>query len=100
MLWGNIVKAIMIHGGQRTVILGIYIPPSESNGETIINLDKAMKNEDPNRCIIIGDLNINYQSPSKKRDLEIIETLELYGMSDISRKFKCRKNKPRRWTWQ
>ena len=69
--------------------LGIYIPPSESNGEMIINLDKAMKNEDPNRCIIIGDLNINYRSPSKKRDLEIIETLELYGMSDISRKFKC-----------
>ena len=96
----NIVKATIVHGWQRTVILGIYIPPSESNKETMIKLDRAMKHEDPNKCVIIGDLNINYQSLSKKRDLKIIETLELYGMSNISRKFKCQKNKPHRWTWQ
>ena len=55
----NIVKATIVHGRQRTVILGIYIPPSESDEETIIELDRAMKNEDPNKCVIIGDLNIN-----------------------------------------
>ena len=92
----NVIKATVVHGRQRTVILGIYIPPSESDEETTIDLDRAMKNEDPDKCVIIGDLNINYQSPSKKQDLEIIETLELYGMSDISRKFKCQKNKPHR----
>ena len=96
----NVIKATVVHGRQRTVILGIYIPPSESDEETTIDLDRAMKNEDPDKCVIIGDLNINYQSPSKKRDLEIAETLKMYGMNDISRKFKCRKNKPHRWTWQ
>ena len=59
----NIVKATIVHGRQWTVILGIYIPPSELDKETIIELDRAMKNKDPNKCVIIGDLNINYQSP-------------------------------------
>ena len=48
----NIVKATIIHGRQRTVVLGIYIPPSESNEETMIKLDKAMKNKDSSKCII------------------------------------------------
>ena len=55
----NIIKANLIHGGKRTVIIGIYIPPSEVNGETMMNLDKALKNEDSRKCIILGDLNVN-----------------------------------------
>ena len=96
----NIVKATLIHGGKRTVIIGIYIPPSEVNGETMMNLDKALKNEDSRKCIILGDLNVNLRSPSKEKDFEINETLELYGMKDVSKMFKSRRNKPHRWTWQ
>ena len=36
----------------------------------------------------------------KKKDFEINETLELYGMKDVSKMFKSRRNKPHRWTWQ
>ena len=96
----NVIKAMIIHGGQRTTIVGIYIPPSETDSSTINELDKAMKNEDPDKCIILGDFNMNYKTPSKKRDFEIIETLETYCMNDISKRFKCRKKKPHRWTWQ
>ena len=96
----NIVKATIIHGRQRRVILGIYIPPSESNEETMIKLNKAMKNKDSSKCIILDDLNINFWSPSKKKDIKIIKTLELYGMKDISIMFKSQKNKPHQWTWQ
>ena len=96
----NIIKATLIHGGKRTVIIGIYIPPSEVNWETMMNLDKALKNEDSRKCIILGDLNVNLRSPSKEKDFEINETLELYGMKDVSKMFKSRRNKPHRWTWQ
>ena len=89
-----------MHGGQRTTIVGIYIPPSETDSSTINELDKAMKNEDPDKCIILGDFNMNYKTLSKKRYFEIIETLETYCMNDISKRFKCRKKKPYRWTWQ
>ena len=96
----NVIKAKLVHGGQRTTIVGIYIPPSETDSTTISELDRAMKNEDFNKCVILGDFNINHKTPSKKKDLEIIETLESYCMNDVLKKFKSQKNKPHRWTWQ
>ena len=83
------IKATIVHGGQRTTIVGIYIPPSETNSTTISERDRAMKNEDSNKCVILGDFNINYKTPSKKREIKIVETLESYCMNDISKKFKC-----------
>ena len=82
----NVIKAKLVHGGQRTTIVGIYIPPSETDSTTISELDRAMKNEDFNKCVILGDFNINYKTPLKKKDLEIIETLESYCMNDILKK--------------
>ena len=55
----NIIKAKLVHGGQRTTIVGIYNPPSETNSMTINELDRAIKNEDFNKCVILGDFNIN-----------------------------------------
>ena len=67
---------------------------------TVKFLDEAMKHENADSTIILGDLNINLMSPKDERSIDIAEVIETYDMRNLARHFKCRMNKPVRWTWR
>jgi len=96
----NVIKTTLVHDGKRTKILGIYIPPSETDLKTIQYIDEALKNENPSSCIMIGDFNMNYWHPKDNRTTEIVDAIRSYEMKDLGTKFKPKKNKPYTWTWR
>ena len=89
----NIIKATLVHDNRRTIIIEVYIPPSEEDMSTTTQVDEALKNVDHKNIIILGDLNINFRNPTKDRDIEIAETIESYKVSDILRMFNPRKKR-------
>lgn len=96
----NVVKAILVHDNKRTVIVGVYIPPSEVDLTTIKYLDEAVMNVDTERLLILGDLNVNLEAPKDDRTTEIVDAIGTYGLQNLSRKFKARRKKPFTWTWR
>ena len=52
----NVLKCTLVHGCQRTILTGIYIPPSEDNMETIKNLDRAVHNVDQKTLLFLATL--------------------------------------------
>ena len=58
----NVLKCTLVHGCQRTILIGIYIPPSEDNMETINNLDRAVHNVDQKNLVILGDFSFHRQA--------------------------------------
>ena len=47
---------------------------------TVKFLDEAMKHENADSTIILGDLNINLTSPKDERSIDIAEVIETYDM--------------------
>jgi exonuclease III len=96
----NVIRATLVHEGKRTTIVGVYIPPSETDMTTMRHVDDAMRNMDTERTIILGDLNIHLKKPKDERSIEIAENIESYGLRDVAGMFKPRKNKRINWTWR
>jgi hypothetical protein len=97
----NVLKATLVHEDRRTPIIGVYFPPSEEDMTTMVHLEMARVNEEADRTIILGDLNVNLKKPRNDREQEIVEALGANGgLRDISTEFKMRRGKPHKWTWR
>ena len=58
----NVMRASAVAGNERWTYIGIYIPPSETDGETLHYLEDALLgNNDP--CVLMGDLNACLKAP-------------------------------------
>ena len=97
---GNVIRTTLVHANERQNIVGVYIPPREDDGTTLREVDRAMRNIDPEHTILLGDLNVNLHHPRNSRDSDIAETLFSYDFKDISKKFSTRRKKPHTWTWR
>ena len=64
----------------RIVLVGVYIPPSEDNLNTIKSLDEALAGVDNSRLIVLGDLNVNMETPRDHRQDEIVNALKSYDL--------------------
>ena len=59
----NVIRTVLVEGDRQTVLVGVYIPPSEgedSVGKTVQWVEAACK-EDPRPKIILGDLNASLE---------------------------------------
>ena len=96
----NVIRADLIHGAKRTIILGVYIPSSEDDSTTLKFINKALHNVETDNVVILGDLNINFDQPTKSRDIEITEGLRSFNVKNLSNMFKARRRKWFSWTWR
>ena len=96
----NVLRCVLVHERQRTTIVCVYIPPSETSLETIKNVDTALHNVNIDNTIILGDLNVNYANPSNAtRDINIVDALDTYQMKSVAKQFRPRRMKNFNWTW-
>ena len=57
----NIIKTILVCNKKRTNIIGAYIHPSEVDLQTTHYIDQALMSETPEKCILLGDFNLNFE---------------------------------------
>lgn len=95
----NVVKAELVSGRHRWLVIGAYIPPSKTSSVTI-NLLSATIHKFCHRTfkstILLGDLNVNIDRPQNTRQVETTALLATSGLSDVGDKFRATKG---RWTW-
>ena len=97
----NIVSCILVTGERRWKVVGIYCPPSETDGATLYHLQEALANTGSMPIILGGDLNVDLLNSGRSvRDTEIATVLASYGLDDMSRHFLQRTTHRRRWTWK
>jgi hypothetical protein len=93
----NVVSCVLVSGERRWNVIGAYIPPSETNGDTVNYVDEAVRyrgTEDP--YILLGDLNVDLDRPSDTRGDNILSMIVLLGLEDVGDYY----SHPRgRWTW-
>jgi len=91
----------LITGGLRYYVVGCYIPPKSVAELTHIRQAYAAC---PNgfQPILIGDLNIDLESPRDERDEEIAEQVDWMDLGCMSRSFTQRRRRRTRgrWTWR
>ena len=96
----NVLRCTLVYEGKRTVLVGIYIPPSEEDLETIRHLDKAVRDVDSRNLVLLGDLNIQLDSPKDERAWNIAEAIKTFGMKNLASGFKPRRKKCFDWSWR
>ena len=97
----NVLSFRIVSGELKFYVVGCYIPPSDLS--TLDQVRGAWE-----RCpkgfrpILLGDLNINLESPRDERDEEIAEQVDSYDLSDMGRQFSPRRRRlaKGRWTWR
>ena len=94
----NIIKSKLVHDKKHTIIIGVYIPPSEVYMTNVKFLDHVMMHENVDSTIILGDLNINSMNPKDEQSIDIADTIATYNIRNLAQIFKCKHNKPVRWT--
>ena len=96
----NAIKTTLVHDKWRTKIIGACIPPSETDLSTTHHIDQALKNESLDRCILLGDLNVNLMKPKDHRTTQIVDSLSSYNFIDLATRFASKKCKPHCWSWR
>lgn len=64
-------------GRERIMIVGVYIPPSETSSTTIHHLEGALKNSSYDKTIILGNLNVDLDHPQDLRGMKIVELIKV-----------------------
>jgi exonuclease III len=93
----NVISCILISGDHRWNLLGVYIPPSEDDGETMNFLTEAIQYR--GSCypyILLGDLNVDLNGLEDICTDTIAAHLALYDFQDVGDHFKHPRG---RWTW-
>jgi Reverse transcriptase (RNA-dependent DNA polymerase) len=104
----NVIKTTLVSGKRRWKIIGVYIPPSETDGSTLDHMQAAANdgsNLDP--LIILGDLNTDTKKETttttrteyRERQIETLALLNSLGVEDLSKHFTQQKGRGD-WTYQ
>jgi hypothetical protein len=72
--------------------MGAYIPPADTTGVDDLRTARAAR---PANCkpLLLGDLNINFQTPRTEREEIIADFLDKINVVDTSRRFIQRKGR-------
>jgi exonuclease III len=95
----NVIRATLVSGRKRWLIIGAYIPPSETDGSTL-NYIQSAAHEANNPIILLGDLNVNLykMANANERQQETACLIASIGLQGLSQHFKQR-NRWGNWTW-
>jgi len=97
----NVLAFQLETGGKRFYVVGCYIPPDDLDALENIKLawEERPEGHSP---LLLGDLNINLESPRSEREVEIAEQCDYMDMQDMSRQFHHGggRQTQKRWTWR
>ena len=71
----NVINCTLVHKERRTTVIGAYIPPFNNTMTTMGQVDAAMRNENADKVILLGDLNMNMDHPKDTCSLEIVDSV-------------------------
>ena len=88
----NVLRCSLVSGNRRWTCVGVYFPPSETDGATLNFLEQATQNT-RHPLIIMGDFNCDLRHSLES---EVSSFLDISGLLDVADYF----THPRgRWTW-
>lgn len=100
----NVIRAVLVSGNMRWLIIGCYVPSSEKDGKTLDFVqDAARDSHRYDRIIMLGDLNtdlnrmIPYDDRREVRRQETIATIASMGLVSLQKHFVSGNNQ--KWTW-
>ena len=93
----NVISCVLISGDRHWNIIGAYIPPTETDGETIQFINEAVQyHGTTNPYILLGNLNINLDNNHDARADDIISQIVLLALDDVGNHFP---HPCGHWTW-
>ena len=90
----NVLRCSLVSGNHRWICVGVYFPPSESDGTTLNFLEQATRNAS-HPLVVMGDFNCDLACSSAPRN-EIPSLLSLLHLSDVADHFPHPRGQ---WTW-
>ena len=92
----NVISAEIVTGNKRYSIVGAYVPPKDTT--TLVHITAALDRFPQRRkVILVGDLNIDLDSPESERDMEIAQLIADAGLRDMHQHFKTRRRCSSTW---
>jgi len=105
----NAIRATLVSGQRRCYIIGVYVPPSETDGRTLDCIAQAWESTTNQRwpVILLGDFNVDLGNPQGpypagvEMQLETAALMDTMGMCSIRERYwQCKKRVGRYWTWR
>ena len=84
----NVISCELVTGPKRVPLVGVYIPPNDLT--TLGYLEQALERFPTGNPVVLGDLNVNLESPRDEREMEIVDLLCTSGLQDMMSHFKLR----------
>ena len=102
----NVIRATLVSGRKRWLLVGTYVPPSEENGETLDWITQAAQNR-ARHCplILLDDLNVDLDdlslhSHGAERRVETASLVSMLGLNSLRNHFRQRRGLLNKyWTW-
>ena len=88
---------MIVSGNLHYGIVGVYAPPSDTT--TLVHIAEALGHFQDRNVILVGDLNLDFDSIETDRDMEIANILVDSGLLDMYHHFKLRGRFGRQLTW-
>jgi exonuclease III len=79
----NVISCTLIVGKTLWGVIGAYIPPLESSGETLNFIDAAILAHRHHPIIFLGDINVDLHRLKNHRTEDIATALEQHGLQDV-----------------
>ena len=96
---GNVMTFRLITEAENYYIIGCYIPPG-CNETLALIMDAYNACPSGFKVLLLGDLNINLDTPRDTREETIAEQLDFWNLGCLSTQFTQRYHKyNKRWTW-
>ncbi len=99
----NVIRTELVSGRKRWILIGAYIPPSETDGKTIDYIQAATNhNTRQHPIVLLGDLNVavknTWNRELNERQADTLAMIASLGLTDLGNHFKQRTNW-KDWTW-
>jgi exonuclease III len=96
----NIIRTTLSTGLRRWTVIGIYVPPSETDGTTLNYLQLAYNYANNDEVILLGDINVNldHMANSNHRQDETAALISSMGLHDLRHHYRFKDNL--KWTWR
>jgi hypothetical protein len=98
---GNVISFMVVTGALRQGVVGCYIPPSDTDLQTLHHLNEAFLRFPPGHTSwVLGDINANIQSPHNEWQAAITTELLSRGLIDALAHFRQRRRFRDLCTWR
>ena len=98
----NVIRTELVSGSKRWIIIGAYVPPSETDGATLDLIQQAATLTNVHPLIMLGDFNVELQpmrgQTYNQRHEETSALFASLGLQDLGRNFVQRRGW-KDWTW-